>query len=459
MQRSIWFIAGLVMACDKRAPMTNTESTISREGSEPKSQASTAAALASELSSAPTVPGPTLDCSEFGPDTPIVDEPPGPGVPRMARAGSKDLPNEFIAYESEGAIWVMSDAGQRRRRLASGKAPQWFPGGRSLLFVAEFGDHLPRLCEAHVDCSSTRVLSRPLFTSTAGSASPQNPYEDGIFSYSVSPDAKHVAFARHEQDQENLYVLELASHAERLLADHVSLAEPAWFPDGKALAYVSARSEPSELMRLELASGQARKICELQNGFVAVAPDSRLIFHSALGGSFTIEHRQYRLYQTDIARGAVYSLAGSELGPGAYGEVRISPNGARLAVPWSLWTGNGPAALRDHGIATFSLPAKLPPTSARAAAPLAPRAAFDSKTSAILFTQPRTRNVAQSASGERYAINAPSWAKDSRHLVFGLEYRGRDSMDSRSQIVAVDSDAPRPQLVFLANGSNPVWAK
>ena len=165
------------------------------------------------------------------------------------------------------------------------------------------------------------------------------------------------------------------------------------------------------------------------------------------------------LYQTDLTRGAAYPPKGSELGPGAYGDIRISPNGTKLAVSWALWTGNGPAAVRDHGIALFALPRSLPPVSTRAANPLARgHAVYDPKTSTITFGQPKTRNASQSASGERYRMSDPSWASDSRHLVFGLEYCGQDFIECRSQSVAIDSAAANPQLTFLANDSDPVWA-
>lgn len=41
-----------------------------------------------------------LDCSELGPDVAVVDEQPGPGVPRIVSAGAHELPPGWIAYES-----------------------------------------------------------------------------------------------------------------------------------------------------------------------------------------------------------------------------------------------------------------------------------------------------------------------------------------------------------------------
>ena len=400
-----------------------------------------------------------LDCSEYGPDVPVVDEQPGPGVPRIASAVSSGLPDGWIAYESEGKIWLVSSTGQRRKRLVTGKGPRWFPGSRSLLFVSELGDHLPRLFEASVDCSSVRVLTRPIFVDKASGSGAYNPYESGIFFYSLAPDGKHLAFTRNEHDRENLYVLDLATETEQQLAKEVWPTVPAWFPDTQTLAYVTGDMMQLELMSIDIATGQIRKLATLNDPGVAVTPDSRVIFHSPVGASFDMDDRQSRLYQTDLTRGAVYALKGSELAPGAYGDIRISPNGTKLAVSWALWTGNGPAAVRDHGIALFALPRSLPPASTRAANPLARRhAVYDPKTSTITFTQPKTRNLSQSASGERYRMSDPSWASDSRHLVFGLEYCGQDFIECRSQIVAVDSAAANTQLTFLANGSDPVWA-
>lgn len=399
-----------------------------------------------------------LDCGEFGPDVPIVSEQPGSGVPRIASASTKELPAPPVAYESEGKLWLVSSTDQRRKRLAVGKRPRWMPDGRSLVFVSELGDRLPRLVEASVDCSSARVLSRPLVTGYAEASTPDNPYESGFFYYSVSPNGNALAFNRSERDHENLYLLDLVTGTERLLAQNVAMTEPAWFPDAQALAYIASENDPPELMRLELASGQSRKLASAYGGFVAVTPDTRLLFHSAVGSSNTIEDRQTGLYQTDLIRGATYGLKGSQLGPGAYGDIRISPNGGKVAVSWSLWTGNGPGALRDHGIALFTIPKTLPPPSSRAQDPQKGRRAFDPKNDAIIFAPPEARNLSHAISGARYSMGDPSWAPDSRHIVFGLAYCGQDFVDCRSQVVAMDSAAANPRLIFLANGSEPVWS-
>ena len=455
---SLLCVAGLLLACEKKTPNA-------RANANGDTMASSAVRDPHTIKGK-DVNGPAngqpelkLDCREFGPDVPVVDEPPGPGVPRTASAGANGLPEGWISYESEGKIWLVSSTGQRRKRLVTGKGPRWFPGGRSLLFVSELGDHLPRLFEAFVDCSSVRVLTRPIFVDKAGDSGAYNPYESGIFFYSVGPDGKHIAFTRNENDHENLYVLDLATKTEQQLAQNVWVTVPAWFPDAQTLAYITGDMMQLELTSIDIASGQIRKLATVNDAQVTVTPDSRLIFHSAVGASFDMDDRQSRLYQTDLTRGAVYTLKGSELAPGAYSDIRISPDGAKLAVSWALWTGNGPAATRDHGIALFTLPKSLPRASTRAANPLARRhAVYDPKTSTITFTQPKTRNLSQSASGERYRMSDPSWARDSRHLVFGLEYCGQDFIECRSQIVAVDTAAVNPQPVFLANGSEPAWA-
>jgi hypothetical protein len=453
----VWCVAVLLLTCGKKISDAPTNANGNTKAS--SADGDSGATEGKEEATATSMPELKLDCSELGPDVPVVDEQPGPGVPRIAGAGSNEPPEGGIAYESEGKIWIVSSTGQRRKRLVTGKGPRWFPGGRSLLFVSDLGDHLPRLFEASVDCSSVRVLTRPMFVAKGGRSAPDNPYENGIFFYSLGPDGKHIAFTRDEHDIRNLYVLDLATETEQQLAKDVWPTVPAWFPDNQTLAYVTGDMMQLELTSIDIVTGQIRKLAAVNDPAVAVTPDSRLIFHSAVGASFDMNDRQARLYQTELTHGAVYALRGSELAPGAYGDIRISPNGAKLAVSWALWTGNGPAAVRDHGIALFALPKSLPPASTRAANPLAwGHAVYDPKTSAITFRQPKTRNLTQSASGERYRMSDPSWASDNRHLVFGLEYCGQDFIECRSQIVAVDSAAANPQLTFLANGSDPVWA-
>jgi hypothetical protein len=394
-----------------------------------------------------------FECREVGPEpSPLAAASAGAG-PQLKSAGGAGLPDGPIAYVADEKLWVVSSDGQRRWLLGRGSHPQWHPGAASLLFVAALADSLPRLFEVALDCSAFRMLTGPLTVTQESSAGA--PDLDAS-SYAVSPDGERVAFTRPGELQNTLYVVERATGAESKLALEVEAGGFAWFPDSRTLAFITGDALSSTIMSVELATGQTRKLVSVRRGLVAVLPDSRLLFQAAADADNTIEARQARLYQLQPQGGAAHVLKGSALGPGVYDELRTSPDGTKLAASWSLWTGNGPAALRDHGLAVFPVPPS-PPPSAPPADVRAPGSPFDS-TGAILFTRPKAPNASQSVSGERYAARAPSWASNSRHVVFELASCDELS-DCRSQIVAVDTSLPQAPLVFLANGSVPVWAR
>jgi len=413
-------------------------------------------ANAGELRASPTTLKNELgfECRELGAEQPIADEPPGRGVPRLGAAITAGLPNTNVAYVSDGKIAVVSSDGQRRWLLGRGHQPRWRPRSSSLLFVSSLADHLPRLFETSTDCSALRMLTGPLTTS-AQESSAATPDADAI-SYALSPDGERVAFTRSLDNRYTLHVVERATGNERKLADNVEPADIAWFPDSRSLAFIMGEAQDASIMSLELETGQARRLASVQRGLLAVLPDRRVLFQSAFDANNSIEARQARLYQLDSYRGAAQVLKGSELGPGTYEELRVSPDGAKLVASWSLWTGNGPAAIRDHGLALFSVP-KSPPAPVAPADVRAPGTPFGPH-GAILFTRPKAPNLSGSPSGERYAFSAPSWAPDSRHVVFELKYCGESLSECRSQIVAVDTATAQAPLVFLANGSEPAWA-
>jgi dipeptidyl aminopeptidase/acylaminoacyl peptidase len=384
-----------------------------------------------------------LECGELPPE-PLTDELPGKGSARLVPAASSQLPTGAIAYVSDGKVRVVLEDG-RRRVLGPGSRPSWHPRATSLLFLSSVADGLPRLFEVTLDCSASRMLTGPL--TSAASA-------DEV-AYALSPDGERVAFTRQLDGRSPLYVVERATGDERKLADDLASSELAWLPDSQSLAYLAGDLEDSSLMRLEVRTGRARKVAAVKRGLLTARRTGSVLFQSAFGVDNSIEARQARLYLTEGPDGPVRLLKGSEIGPGDYDSLRVSPDGTKLAAPWSLWTGNGPAAIRDHGLALFDLsPSRK--TAGPAAELGAPGRPFGAADGAIRFTRPRARNLG--VSGERYAARSPSWAPDSRHLAFELADCGESFTECRSRIVAVDTAAAGAPLVFLASGAEPAWA-
>jgi len=125
-----WCIVVLLLACDKRGRKASAEVAKARDTAELSAEAKSANALASGSATAPAQREFKLDCRDFGPDVPIVDEKPGPGVPRIAASN--------VGQGASGERYAMGDA-------------SWSPDSRHLVFALAYCG------QGFVDCRSQIV--------------------------------------------------------------------------------------------------------------------------------------------------------------------------------------------------------------------------------------------------------------------------------------------------------------
>jgi len=98
----------------------------------------------------------------------------------------------------------------------------------------------------------------------------------------VGPDGRYLAYVLRETDLEaskartSLWLLDLAhpGAAVRLTVGKTSDSSPRWAPDGRTLYFLSERSGSSQVWRLSLASGEARRVSDypLEVGSLKVSP-------------------------------------------------------------------------------------------------------------------------------------------------------------------------------------------
>jgi len=98
----------------------------------------------------------------------------------------------------------------------------------------------------------------------------------------VAPDGRHVAYVQRETDLEankgrtSLWLLDLARSAPplRLSDGKANDSSPRWAPDSRTLYFLSERSGNSQVWRLSLATGEARRVSDypLDVGSLKVSP-------------------------------------------------------------------------------------------------------------------------------------------------------------------------------------------
>ncbi len=76
-----------------------------------------------------------------------------------------------------------------------------------------------------------------------------------------SPDGSQVAFVSSRSGNPEIYVVEIATGAERRLTDSAAIdVAPAWSPDGRRLAFLSNRERAWAVYLLDVKSGQVQKL-------------------------------------------------------------------------------------------------------------------------------------------------------------------------------------------------------
>ena len=174
---------------------------------------------------------------------------------RLVRAGLAGL----VVVVLLAGIWWFRDGAAARDG-----APNWFPDGRSLVFMAEQGDEAGDIYRMDLDGGGRRRLtSHPTIDSAPA----------------VSPDGTRIAFESERDGNFDIYVMDVdGGGVTRLTDDPARDFAPAWSPDGQRIAFTSDRGNRASadvwIMNAD-GSGLERVTDDLANWAPQFSPDGR----------------------------------------------------------------------------------------------------------------------------------------------------------------------------------------
>ncbi|MBA2450459.1 MAG: PD40 domain-containing protein [Chloroflexi bacterium] len=187
-------------------------------------------------------------------------------------------------------LFAMASDGSSSRRLTSGQAqalgdndwtmrPAWSPDGVQIAYTSDANSPFPVAWLMNKDGSAKRQIMIPAMGL------------DWADAMSWEPGGKRLAVTAMGRDASQIYILDIArGFAERLTNHPAGAFDPAWSPDGSAIAYVGRDSNRGEL-RLERPDGsgdtRSDKLAYVRSP--AWSPDgATLAVLSAQSGSFDI---------------------------------------------------------------------------------------------------------------------------------------------------------------------------
>jgi Tol biopolymer transport system component len=169
----------------------------------------------------------------------------------------------------------------------------------------------------------------------------------------ISPDGKRVAYVvttsdlKESSKNADIWVVSAQGGEPVRLTNHKAADDqPAWSPDGKWIAFISARDGKPQLYRISPNGGEAEKLTDSKTGVQAIewAPDSKRIAFVAVRDATADEDRKVQEKDDAIevdrnfvpARLSVYDVAArtsKEIVKGDYQIIQMawSPDSSRIA--------------------------------------------------------------------------------------------------------------------------------
>lgn len=216
------------------------------------------------------------------------------------------MDRESDSYRS--AIWVVHTAGGEARQFTAGAkrdgSPRWSPDGRWLAFTSERGEDKPQLAVIPAAGGESKLLTnlplgagvptwspdgtRIAFSAKTGTPPDPDPKKAKPYRRITSMKYRINGQGFTYDQRRHVFVLEVEGGEPRQVTDgDWDDTQPAWSPDGRELAFISARHEErefdstSDVWVVPADGGAARLLTESSGacGAPSWSPDGRQIAH------------------------------------------------------------------------------------------------------------------------------------------------------------------------------------
>ena len=271
---------------------------------------------------------------------------------RAAPAGGYELVYEHT-LDGNQDLYVVAASGGTPRRLTTHASvdalPRWSRDGREVYFTSDRS-------------GNWQVYKVP---AAGGNAVGVRANAHREWQQDPSPDGRALAFLSNAEGPEYLFVMDLASKAERVLVRHgrrTGLGNPHWSPDGRRIVFSTNWRQGHGIHLVNLETGKERALDETLAGACEPRfhPDGRRVVYVSRGG-----HRDTsKLVEHEIASGKkrvlvdwpalnynpVYSPDGSEIAftSNLTGEYVVYRQRLADGKSWRVSFGGGPARSPDY---------------------------------------------------------------------------------------------------------------